>query len=674
MILFLVACTMVCATEQWISLDRNDVQAPTSIQVKILNSTPYSVQLEITVNGYSIRKMKALGQDVIAVYIPGCAMIMQKGAPELPKFAKLIQIASSNGVELIVNQKEEIDRELEYPIIPSKGHLTRDINPADVPDEFGPIYEEDAFWPAADKQFSIGDPFLFRDIRGVRLNVFPMSVNHVQKTLRVLKKAVVTIKSTSDESINEAQQTRNTQAPTKTFQKMYEDAFVNYKEAQYNTRAGVPAEGKKLVVVCPNEFENAIADWITWKKKCGYTVDLYTFTGKTASEIKAVLQEKYNTVGFSYVVLIGDASYASNFEQATPMPSFKGGNEGAASDRIYVRLAGNDNYPDAFISRISANTADEIKAQLAKIIRYEQMSGGAWVKKGMGVAGRDYGGGYYDYQRAEWLQVGGSTGQKVTVVDGGLMGAGYNYFYDVYPTSGGGIGTTKENVAMAVNEGIGIGYYIGHGSNTSWGTTGFNNNDVKALNNGDMMPVIWSVACVNGNFLKVGECFAEAWLRKTDGGAAGMEASSTNEEWVPPCDKQAATINAIITKKYATFGALECEGAVTAMVSWGDTTASSGNRMMEQCHLFGDCTMIVKTGKSTRAEVSQYRNGDALCFNVYPTNATVTVYNADMSFVATADANEAGDVEISLISAPEEQLYYTIVGQDIDAVVDELVN
>ena len=55
-------------------------------------------------------------------------------------------------------------------------------------------------------------------------------------------------------------------------------------------------------------------------------------------------------------------------------------------------------------------------------------------------------------------------------------------------------------VAASLNDGRSILNYCGHGSPTSWGTSGFSNSDVNALTNDNMLPFITSVACNNGEF------------------------------------------------------------------------------------------------------------------------------------------------------------------------------
>jgi hypothetical protein len=685
-LLFLaILCTFACATPIWVAVDESATE-PKDMEMNVISESIYKIQLEVKVYGYFYDTMTIHGKTYAVISIPGCALIMQPGMPQLPKFASLVNIPDNCKVSLDVTEKNMTYKDMEYPIMPSKGHLKRSIDPKDIAYTFHKDFLNGHFFPAEKDMFSVGESFYLTDARGVRISVFPISVNNKALKMNVLKSAKLTLtlkyKNMSASSVTLKNKFHKT---PKAFQKLYKHSFINFKHQSMHSLRSLSTDNatdatnesnKKLVVIVPTEFKDAITDWVTWKKKCGYTVTVKTITtNDTATTIKSYLQSLYDNTStrFGYVVLMGDAS--SNSKTAKPMPTFQGDNEGAASDRVYVRLAGNDYYPDAFISRVSATTADGIKKQLAKIIAYEKATNSSWTKQGVCIASGE-GSNPIDWERAELLQNGGkATDQKVKVLSGGLLGAGYKNFTDIYDK--GYTYAKAQQVTDAVNAGCGIICYIGHGSTTSWGTTGFSTGKVAALNNGEKLPVIWSVACLNGSFANTKECFAEAWLRKTNGGAAGMEASSTEEEWVPPCDKQAATVNAIITGKYYTFGALEQEGVIAGLKNWGDTKTSSGNMMAEQVNLFGDCTMIVKTGKSRSFEVitpKQRRNTCRFILQAQDREsieATVTVYNQDMSFIASSETNDFGMTEINLENAPKnEQLYYTIVGNGIDAKVD----
>lgn len=659
----------------WVPVDGTSVK-PMPIQVKVLSQSAKEIKLELRVPGYFEGKIQVEDKECLGIYMPQAARIMERGFPELPLFTKPVQVREDCGeMTLKVIEQEFVEFKLKAPVMPSKGHFTRDIPESAVRYEFGSIYQEDVFWPK--EVFKLGEHFMMRDMSGTCLKVLPISVNHVQMKMNVLKRAVITISCQGKVMVMGAGRKAKVK-PNKTFHKMYRD-FAGYEESvatASSTREGEeatlpPESNKKLVVVVPSQFETLIGEWVAWKKQNGYVVTVKTITSSdTASTIKSYLQGLYNDVNtrFGYVVLFGDAAYNSNFEVAQPMPSFKGSYESAASDRVYVRLAGSDNYPDAFISRISGD-ASTIPPQLTKIMNYEKGVSGAWLNQAILIASDQ--GSPTDKERTGWLKLGGGTSQKVPVVAGGLKGYGYTSFAEIYDPS-----ASASAVTSAVNNGASIICYIGHGSSTSLGTTGFSVSGVNALTNGSMVPVIFSVACVNGDFLKTGTCFAEAWLRKANGGAVAFEGASTNEAWVPPCDKQAASINAIINKTHSTFGAVEMVGVYAGLQHWGDTNSGQGNQMAEQCNLFGDCTTLLRTKQPTAIQLTSSRGLDNnIIFNVTSEDravaeATVTIYSEDFAVQVTGDTDETGAVNLTLPSY-EGTLYYTVVGQDLTPIVHQ---
>jgi hypothetical protein len=671
-ILLALVLTTAFVAADWKVLDEN--ARGEELQVQLISSSDVEVKVKVTIPGYHQKLVKIDGRECLSIQMPGSSMYMKQGCPLVPQITQLVKIEHDCEFKVEVIAIEEVEVDLEAPIVPSKGHFSRNIDPETVPFEFGPVYTEDAFWPSAEDQFQIGKNFQWRDACGVRLQVLPIRANHVQMKMKVLKSAIVVIKT---EQATFGGYSIATSQPDQTYSQMYSDMFINYEEPAYDLRASVPdADNRKVVVVTPKKFESLLADWTAWKKKSGYQVTVYTVDdGVTASQIKTYLQGLYDNAGtrFGYVVLIGDAAYTSNFEIAQPMPTFKGKKEGAAADRVYVRLAGDDNYPDAFISRISGNNNTEISNQLAKIIAYESNpKAGEWFTKGIGIASNQ--GSPSDKERAEWLQNGGGKTQKVPVADGGMIGYGYSSFDDIYDPY-----AYAEDVAKAVNDGRSLIFYIGHGSSTSWGTTGFSVSDIHKLNNDGQYPVIWSVACVNGQFVHNVECFGEAWLRQANGGAVAIECASTNESWVPPCDKQSETANSMIHKKHFTFGALEAAGCIKGLEVWGDTDSSEGNKMAEQCHLFGDCTMLVRTKKPQVVSVNAARGLDNnVIFDVVGQtrdckNLIVTVYNQDLSY-SNSSHSDGSSISVSLLGSPEGQLYYTVVGDDIVPMVDQPLN
>ncbi len=117
-----------------------------------------------------------------------------------------------------------------------------------------------------------------------------------------------------------------------------------------------------------------------------------------------------------------------------------------------------------------------------------------------------------------------------------------------------------------------------------------------ALTNGEMLPVIWDVACVNGRFDRSGgDCFAESWLKRDGGGAVSFEAATTNESWVPPCDAQRGVVDSIRFETAFVTGAQHIAGKEACFTLNGDSNSSEGTMFMEQSTLFGSVVMWPRT-------------------------------------------------------------------------------
>ncbi len=133
---------------------------------------------------------------------------------------------------------------------------------------------------------------------------------------------------------------------------------------------------------------------------------------------------------------------------------------------------------------------------------------------------------------------------------------------------------TAAMVSAALNDGRSIINYCGHGSQTSWGTTGFSNANVNALINDNMLPFIFSVACVNGQF-EGATCFAEAWMRATHNGnptgAIGTYMSSINQSWNPPMCAEDACDDLLVQDQKHTFGGLCYNGSCQMMDEYAGT-------------------------------------------------------------------------------------------------------
>ena len=140
--------------------------------------------------------------------------------------------------------------------------------------------------------------------------------------------------------------------------------------------------------------------------------------------------------------------------------------------------------------------------------------------------------------------------------------------------------------------------YIGHGSGTSWGTTGYSNSNIYGLSNGYKNPFVWDVACDNGDFT-MSECMEEAWVRAGSmadpKGAIGSFGASTLASWVPPCDAQNHSMFLLTTSDKQSVGGVCFNGIMYAMDLWGGSSGE-GLKLMEQYNIMGDCSMMLTLG------------------------------------------------------------------------------
>ncbi|MDN5278260.1 MAG: hypothetical protein PWR01_2225 [Clostridiales bacterium] len=624
--------------------------------ISVSSSRGFTTTLEMDCPKVDLGETTVLGAKAVTVTAPDASLSYDKDAPVLPRYTAMVMVDPAKRPVFQVTSLQSEVIELDAPVVPSKGNFTRNINPEDVPFNFGDVYSKDAWYPSENDMVTMGEPFIFRDIRGVNLVVNPVQYNPVQNKLRVHRKIRVSVKADNQPSKN----TLKKSGPiSKVFEPIYKNTFVNFDQA--TSRLPRLDEVGKLLIICYDDFMDAMKPFVQWKKKIGLEVKLVPVSaaGATNDEIKAFIQDEYNQGGLTNIMLIGDSKQ---------IPTNKGVKERADSDPCYTKLAGDDHVPDAIISRLSAETKEQVAYQVAKFVNYEQFPTAqtAWYSKGVGIASAE-----------------GNPADKVYMEENrvALLDAMFTHVDQIYDPR-----ASKADVAKAVNEGRSLINYLGHGSSTSWGTTYFNNGDASKLQNGWMMPIIFDVACVNGKFVNF-TCFGEAWMRSGNidnpAGAVAYCGSTTNMQWVPPIKVQEEFNKVLIAKEvYKTVGGIFTNGVIKGLEIYGTSPSGSGVMMYEQWHIFGDSTLITrfKAPAKIAAESKALRNEDSVNVTVNVAdeegnpvaNARVTVYTEDVETIKVATTNDNGEAVVTMPAEMTEG-YVTIIGADVVPVVDQKI-
>jgi len=168
---------------------------------------------------------------------------------------------------------------------------------------------------------------------------------------------------------------------------------------------------------------------------------------------------------------------------------------------------------------------------------------------------------------------------------------------------------------------------------------------------------------VNGSFHNT-ECFAEAWLKKVDGGAVAMIASTINMSWAPPMKAQ-DYINDLLIGGYdyaahpgqngittdvqkTSFGAACLNGSILMVVE----DYSGGLDEMQHWTIFGDASLQVRTDTPQELTLSNSAILMGIDFSTTITSggtpvegAMVTLSQEGESFTGITDSN--GNITIS---------------------------
>lgn len=474
-------------------------------------------------------------------------------------------------------------------IAPSKGKLSRQVDPSHVPYPYGEMYHTDAFYPT--QQAEMGTPYIMRDFRGQNLIVKPFAYNPVSKTLRVFHDITLIAETAKGPTINPKSNRNSSQIKVDPETKhYYQRHFLNFgpSSAKYDF---VEDRGEMLIVSADQYAESmqALADWKNQSGRPTTIVTISEIGGNNDTRIKEYIHERYLDSNLEFVLLVGD------YDDLTPHCIGDG-----YSDCWFGQLEGNDNYVEVMVGRFSCQSLSDVQNQVSKVIYYERDLGSNqhWLDKGVGIGSTDgpgHNGGETDWQHIDYI--------RDTLL---------NYTYSEVSQRYSGVNNpTAALLTEDLNNGATLVNYCNHGSETSWYVCSYSNSNINALTNDYRWPCIISTACLNGKFNHSQPCFAETWMRATDNqtaaptGAIGGLFSWTSQAWIPPMTGQ-DEMNDIIAEWRGdghynhTMGGALLNGNMRIL----DLHPSDAGYTHNTWILFGDPSLMLRTANPTVMEVS----------------------------------------------------------------------
>ena len=536
--------------------------------LKVLSKSANSIHLSFEAPILEFKNVTTPEGIMSVPHLQGGAALLERGAPDLQKFACSYIIPEGELPSVKVLKAEFTDYNLE--VAPSKGNLFRDTSPADVPFVFGSEYQKNEFYPTT--LFEAQTPHIVRDFKAQALWIYPFQYNPVLKILRVYSAMELEVSFASSIAF-----------PLKVdsqYDLIYRNLFLNYDLAQ---RATIDTEEGAMLIIADSEFIDQMDDFRAWKTQKGIANEIVDIAsiGNSQDDLKAYIQNYYDTHNLTYVLFVGDHQQIPAYQASS-----------GYSDNYYGYLDGDDSYPEVLVGRFSAETKAHVLTQVNRLLQYEQsppISDAYGESVVVGSAEGPGDNGEYDYEHLRNIQA---------------LHLDYTYTqgYELFDGSQGGADSegnpTASDLQALLQADLGIINYTGHGSDFSCASSGYSSTEVNNLTNTEVHPFFWSVACVNGNFTGT-TCFAEAWLRASDNGlptgAIATLMSTINQSWSPPMKGQDA-MNSILTQTSETSSSRSFAGiSMNGCMEMNDTYGAGGADMTDTWTCFGDPSVILRT-------------------------------------------------------------------------------
>jgi len=501
----------------------------------------------------------------------------EKDSPALPYYSKSILLPKTGNSNYTISYDEIIEYKM-VEILPSLG-LKKRTDSSQY--RFGINYNKNAFYPGVLHKSST--PYILRELRGQTIQLYPYQYNPITKTLRFYKNLHLQVTFDKTTGINEIKELPASHLG----EVLYKDHFIN--TPKHKLKYISKSEIGEMLVICPNTYIETIQPFVDWKNQKGIKTSIETVEniGNTATEIKQFIQNFYiKNPSLLYILLVGDAENVASYTYGNFY------SDEYWSDSYYGQLSGDDYYNELFIGRFSGNPA-EVKTMVDRTIEYEkQPVPGDWMTRAIGIASSQ-GLGIGDNGESDW--------QHERKIKHSLLATDYSYVYEFYDGSQGEEDApenpTNTEIINAINSGVGLLNYTGHGDTQNFVTSNFNSSDILTTTNFGKYPFVISVACNNGKFVN-NTCLAETWLRATNDskttGAIAVCGSSILMDWAPPMKTQDEMVellsNQNLSIRKTTLGAIFNNGQFSMLEKYGQ----SGEDVIKTWLFFGDPSTVFR--------------------------------------------------------------------------------
>lgn len=522
------------------------------------------IEVSYQLGGVSIEKTTVNDQVLHLIRMNNAAVLEEKGNPELPVYLDKVSVASA---QVNVNVVDATYKEYkEFLVYPSRGPIVQSAVDSVGTLYFSDVYGKNALFPS--NNVAVSDIQSFRSYPFATVRFCPVQYNPVTKVIKCCTSITYRISWNKRDYVSNSDLPGDDELPLNYAKvpRLLRGLLADYQPTPDTSstmlrKSYFAKENADYIIVTTSEYLPAVEKFKQWKSMMGYKCKVLSSNWSQPNDVKDAVRTQYlSNEKPEYLLIIGDLGDVPSYLYDYSDKEYQTKYGSWVSDLPYVCMDGDgDNTADMAYGRIPVRNLNEAMTVIDKIIKYEKdpILDDQFYRTALHCA-------YFQDDVVEKVVVNGDT-IEVHHHDGYedrrfvltseeirnyMMGWGKTvnrvyaanewptepHYYSIGYSNGAKLPSdlygmqsiwngSSSDVLARFNEGAFYVLHRDHGNYDGWGDPYFRIIHVGSLTNGDKTPVVFSLNCLTGGFQK-NTCFAESLLRKENGGAVGVFAST----------------------------------------------------------------------------------------------------------------------------------------------------
>ncbi len=449
------------------------------------------------------------------------------GQPALPALVKIVEIPLGGDVSyrILAMDADTIDGALldvSYPVMPQQPSRHKSDRTPFVLQKDAQAYATNGF--LGYEPIRVNKIGVARDRNLAEVHFSPLRYNPVTNQFILVRSVEVSIQ-VKNADLSATQEMK---------QRYHSPAFgvgndvINRLPMPKDVRNAAPL---RYLIVTHTMFQRQLDDFIQWKRRQGFLVDLAITNGSVMLQdnslsLKDYIKQQYTNAteerpAPTYVLFVGDV------EQIPAANTYSGSTDGGyVTDLDYFTWTDGDNLPDCYYGRFSAQSLSELTPQIEKTLMYEQYAfpDDGFLSRAALISGVD--GGYTSDNAYKYCDPTMNYIAKLYVnPTNGFDTIAYYKNNTSHNTSNVPVtgscqsSSTASALRSFYNDGFGWVNYSAHGDIQEWYSPSFTNSHVSGMTNTNKFGIMIGSCCLTNHF-QTTTCFGEALLRKGNNAGA----------------------------------------------------------------------------------------------------------------------------------------------------------